>query len=267
MATSQNGWSVASAAQQDRAPLIRDVTVPNGVLAGDVAFVFRWLAAQYDRRVERLKAGQCWGWFVKPIEGSRTVSNHASGTAVDFNAPDNPMGVPTSRSMSAAQIAACRAIVRESDGVFRWGGDYAGRPDPMHWEIVGTRADVARLVKKIKGESSVTAPNAAQNATATWQADINPDPNVGSTAGGAVWTILARSNALNTLPGQIVDVRDRLAARVQDVDDELDGLGASIVLVVAILQSFSADPSTEPNPLYEVVRRAVRDELEAATES
>lgn len=150
MPNSQNGWPVVGPDAVDRGPLVRDVTVPNGVLRGDVAVVFRWLAGEYDRRVERLVAGWCWGWHVKNIEGSTAVSNHASATAVDFNAPNNPMGVPTRQSMSAGQIEQCHQLERESDGVLRWGGDFS-RPDPMHWEIVGTRVQVAALARKIKG--------------------------------------------------------------------------------------------------------------------
>jgi len=245
MATSQNGWPVvpdttAGRAKLDRGPLIRDITVPNGVLAGDVAFVFRWLAREYDRRVERLAGGECWGWFVKKIEGSDTYSNHAAGCAVDFNAPDNPMGVPTTRSMTAAQIAECHELERESGGVLRWGGDFS-RPDPMHWEIVGTAAQVATLANRIE-EQNVTAPTAAQNADAVAAKDIDPGPG-GYSWAGATWTILARSNILNALPGQLTDLRDELDARVQDVDDELDGMGASLALVVAMLHQLLADPS------------------------
>lgn len=149
MPKSQNGWPVVPRSAVDEEPLIRNVRVPNGVLAGDVAVIFRWLAAQYDKRVEPLKSGQCWGWFVKQIEGSATISNHSSGTAVDFNAPDNPMGSGTTkRSMTAAQINTCHALEDESGGVLRWGGDF-GRNDPMHWEIVGSRAACRAFVAKI----------------------------------------------------------------------------------------------------------------------
>lgn len=151
MPTSQNGWPIATAEQQDEEPLIRDITVPNGVLAGDVAYVFRWLAREYDRRVERLVKGWCWGWFVKYIEGSSVRSNHGSGTAVDFNAPNNPMGSGTTeRSLTDDQIRECHRIEWESDEVLRWGGDFS-RNDPMHWEIVGSRAAVSKYVKKLKG--------------------------------------------------------------------------------------------------------------------
>jgi hypothetical protein len=152
MPNSQNGWPVASRGQQDERPLIRDVKIPNGVLAGDVAYIARWHAAEYDRRVERLKPGNCWGWFVKVIEGSRTISNHASGTAWDLNAPDNPMGQGTTKkSMTSAQIAECHELENESDNVLRWGGDYVSRNDPMHWEIVGSRAAVRKFAAKLRG--------------------------------------------------------------------------------------------------------------------
>ena len=154
MARSQNGWPVAGREQQDEAPLIRTIRVPNGVLKGDVAVVFRWLARQYDSRVEQLVPGTCWGWFVKRIVGSSSYSNHSSGCAVDFNADRHPMGQAASRSMTAKQIAACRAIVREAGGVLRWGGDYEGRVDSMHWEIVATPARVKAFANKIRDEEA-----------------------------------------------------------------------------------------------------------------
>lgn len=158
MPNSQNGWPVATRAQQDEAPLLRDVKVPNGVLEGDVALIFRWLASEYDRRVERLVAGWCWGWFVKSIEGSSVISNHASGTAVDFNAPANPMGVPTRQVLTAGQIAQCHQLEAESDHVLRWGGDYVTRPDAMHWEVVGSRAAVRAFAAKLRNATPPRKP-------------------------------------------------------------------------------------------------------------
>lgn len=151
MPNSQNGWPVVGASDVDRAPLLRDITVPNGVLEGDVALIARWHAGEYDRRVERLRPGWCWGWFVKVIEGSKTISNHASGTAWDLNAPDNPMGQGTTKkSLTAAQIDECHRLERESDDVLRWGGDYVSRQDPMHWEVVASRAAVRKFAAKLR---------------------------------------------------------------------------------------------------------------------
>jgi hypothetical protein len=202
MAVSQNNWPVdPTGAKQDEAPLIRNVTVPNGVRAGDVAVVFRWLAREYDRRVERLVPGGCWGWFVKKIEGSSIISNHASGTAVDFNAPDNPMASgSTERSLTQRQIDVCHAIERESGHVLRWGGDFS-RDDPMHWEIVGTPNQVRLLAAKIRKDEEdkvatqfnaedrailkASAKDAVDDLTAL--SDFDTGGGQGSNVGNSVW--------------------------------------------------------------------------------
>jgi hypothetical protein len=158
MTNSQNGWPVVGKSACDTKPLIRDIAVPNGVLAGDVAVIFRWLAKEYDRRVEPLHPGWCWGWYVKAIEGTSVVSNHASATAVDFNAPSNPMGTATRKVLTEDQIAQCHRLEDESDNVLRWGGDYVSRPDSMHWEIVGSRAAVRRLAAKLRNATSPRKP-------------------------------------------------------------------------------------------------------------
>ncbi|GAB1642522.1 M15 family metallopeptidase [Krasilnikovia sp. MM14-A1259] len=179
MSTSQNGWPVDSdGSHEDRAPIYGDVRVPNGIRAGDVATVLRWAAQRYHETVEPLVPGTCWGWFVKPIEGTRIVSNHASGTAIDLNADKHPMGVAAARTMTAKQIAACRAIVRASGGVVRWGGDYTGRPDPMHWEIVGSPAATAALATKLRTPAVQPVqeddmPTAAEIADAVWNHPLN----------------------------------------------------------------------------------------------
>jgi hypothetical protein len=150
MAVSQNGWPIVGKSACDQGPFA-GVVFPNGILKGDVATIARWQLAEYERRVEPLVPGTCWGWFVKLIEGSATRSNHGSGTAWDNNATQHPMGVPASHNMSPAQISACHAIEAESQGTLRWGGDFS-RPDPMHWEIIGSRAMAAAFATKIRNE-------------------------------------------------------------------------------------------------------------------
>lgn len=149
MSTTQNGWPIVAKAACDQGPFM-GVKFPNGVLAGDVATIARWQLRLYSERVEPLRAGTCWGWFVKVIEGTTTASNHGSATAWDINADQHPMGAPASHNMSPAEIAACREIVRLAGGVLRWGGDYSGRPDPMHWEIDDTKAAASVLAAKIR---------------------------------------------------------------------------------------------------------------------
>jgi hypothetical protein len=149
MATSQNGWPVVGqGAVTDRA--ILGVEFPNGWLKGDVDVVFTHLIGRLHREVEPLDDGGCWGWFVKNIEGSTSISNHASGTAIDYNAPAHPMGVRN--TYSAGARAKIHAILADLDGVVRWGGDYTGRPDDMHFEIDKGAAAVRAVADKIRGE-------------------------------------------------------------------------------------------------------------------
>lgn len=153
MVKSQNGWPVdESGALQDRS-LIEGVKFPNGVRGGDVAEIFRHLVARFHREVERLIPGTCWGYRVKAIEGSDTPSNHGSGTAIDLNASRHPMGVRN--TFSTKQQATIRAILADLDGVVRWGGDYSGRPDDMHFEIVKGPAAVRALAAKLRGDLPV----------------------------------------------------------------------------------------------------------------
>ena len=88
---------------------------------------------------EKAVPGHCWGYAPRKIRGSTTRwSNHAWGLAVDFNAPAHPMGVAGTWGVhgpAVSQIA--------NDLGFRWGGDYSGRKDDMHFEYMGTPADAA----------------------------------------------------------------------------------------------------------------------------
>jgi hypothetical protein len=150
MTTSQNGWlasdNKAAIGITDFTPY--GVKFPNGVKGGDVATVLGWVAHQFHNTVEKMDAGECWGYYYKQIQGSKTLSNHASGTAIDFNAPNHSMG--KSGTFNARQRAAIRAILHACEGVVRWGGDYNGRKDEMHFEIVGNAAAVKRVASKFR---------------------------------------------------------------------------------------------------------------------
>ena len=104
-----------------------------GVRTGDVYTVLRYVAVQVNSTVEALYSPGCWGHNYREISGSTTLSNHASGTAIDVNAPDHPLGA--SGTFTSAQVSAIRTILTRCNGVVRWGGDYSGRKDEMHFEI------------------------------------------------------------------------------------------------------------------------------------
>jgi hypothetical protein len=147
MTNSQNGWPVATRAQMDQADVF-GATFPNGVLRGDVAEVLHYVARRFHLEVEALNPGWCWGWFVKKIEGGTSISNHASGTAIDLNAERHPLGA--AGTFTTRQHATIDRILDSCEGVVRWGGHYAGRKDEMHFEIIGSRAQVAALAIKIR---------------------------------------------------------------------------------------------------------------------
>jgi len=153
MPYSQNGW-VAGPADKigglDKSPVPgSSVRLPQGVRRGDVATVLYYVAAEFHRTVEPLRAKQCWGYAYRVIRGGSALSNHASGTAIDLNAPAHPLGARG--TFSPEQVAAIRRILTFCSGTVRWGGDYRGRKDEMHFEIVRPAKDVAAVAQKIRG--------------------------------------------------------------------------------------------------------------------
>ena len=153
MATSQNNYPA-----NDRS-IISRFTVPGTdvVLAlrrGPTSTVLLHVADQFNRRVEGISNARGhlddWGYAERPIRGSTTtLSNHASGTAMDLNATRHPLGTDPAANFTSGQIRTCQAIEAECGGVVRWGGSYHGRKDGMHWEIVAHPAEVGRLAARL----------------------------------------------------------------------------------------------------------------------
>lgn len=151
MAKSQNGWPVfASSTDLDKN--IGPVAFPNGVRPGDVAVVLGWVADWFHTNIEQLVPGTCWGWNYRAITGQTSgYSNHASGTALDFNAPKHPYRAVN--TFSEPQRRAIREMLASLGGVVRWGGDYTGNHDDMHFEINATPESgrVAALAAHLRG--------------------------------------------------------------------------------------------------------------------
>jgi hypothetical protein len=156
-AASANGWRVLGRAE------CTTITVPGGQLQVHprTAAIFADLAARYHSTVEPLVWPGCWGYALRPIKGSASYSNHASGTAVDLNAPAHPQGVPAGKTFTAAQIAAVRELVARYHGVVTWGGEWkAPSVDGMHFEITdGTSVQaVDALAASLSGSTPPPAP-------------------------------------------------------------------------------------------------------------
>lgn len=144
VARSQNGWSVFTKPPSATIPHITGRVRP-----GDVDTVLTWLCEQFHARVEHIRKDWSWGWAPRPVRGSvNVISNHASATAVDLNAPAHVLG--KRGTFTPKQVAAIRVILHELQGVVRWGGDYRNRADEMHFEVIGTAAAVRRVAKLIR---------------------------------------------------------------------------------------------------------------------
>lgn len=152
--TAQNGWPASE--NRDSIGINKDFEVagvkfPGGVKSGDVSTVLGYVAAQFHNRVEPLVGGWCWGWAYRDVRGGSSLSNHAAGCAIDVNAPNHALG--KKGTFSAVKEAEIKRIVAECHGVVRWGGTYS-RPDEMHFEVVGTPAQVAEAARKLGGTSA-----------------------------------------------------------------------------------------------------------------
>lgn len=161
MVVSQNGWVANDRSRVSRRQVPGTnvyLTVHNGV-SGDLLLE---VAAQFDRYVQDIDTppGDDWGYAERPIRGDTTLSNHASGTAIDLNATRWPLGSDPAINLSFAQIMRLRQIVATTGGVVRWGGDYDGRKDPMHFEINNGQDEMscARALLALR----------AANSAATW---------------------------------------------------------------------------------------------------
>lgn len=168
MATSQNGWPVVT----NSAILTPLPWITGRVRPGDVAVILDHLCRRFHNEVEKITKGHSWGWAYRPIRGaSGGYSNHASGTAIDLNAPAHPLG--KRGTFSARKRRKIEAILRDLDGVVRWGGHYSGRPDEMHFEINATPAAVRRVALRLKATKATKGRRV--RTIASWNVHVAQD--------------------------------------------------------------------------------------------
>ena len=148
---SQNGWP-ASKDPAEIGVVIR--TVVPGVrpvrvrVANAVAPLFVAALKEWHRTVEKLEPGEVQGYTYREIRGgsSNTLSNHASGTAVDVWPSRHPQN-DRDGNLSMVQRAAILQIADKYG--LRSGGSFNTRPDWMHLECVLTPAQAAALIKRL----------------------------------------------------------------------------------------------------------------------
>jgi hypothetical protein len=149
MLTSSNGW-VASKNPDEIG--IKSYLVPGTKLkircAEDVAPLLTTFAAEFNEHVEAIDGGALddWGYCFRNVRGTTDkLSNHSSGTAIDLNATKHPLG--HAGTFSVMQIVLIQALCKKYG--IKWGGDYTGRKDEMHFEIDLTPAKSAALIIKL----------------------------------------------------------------------------------------------------------------------
>lgn len=152
--TTMNGYSLVSV------PL---TTITAGgrstqVRAGAVAVVLAHVARRFHAEVEPLVTFHGWrSVLTNVIVGGHPRSNHPSGTAFDANGYRHPYRAPV--NFTAAQVRAIRRILAEVAPVVRWGGDFgAALRDGMHFEIVGTTAQVAAVAARLTTHPAALTP-------------------------------------------------------------------------------------------------------------
>ena len=152
--TSSNGWT-ASANQAEIG--IKVFTVIGGAkpvklrCAASVAPLLIAACKEWNERVEKLEPGEVQGYAFRDVRGGAgTLSNHASGTAVDIFPARHPQGSADgnlSKDQQAAILDICKKYGLRSGGTYK-----NAKPDWMHIEINITPEQAAKLVASLKGK-------------------------------------------------------------------------------------------------------------------
>jgi hypothetical protein len=147
VATSYNGWP-ASPSQSEIGVIkfgdAQGFPFPGGVKSGDVFAVLGYVATQLHERVEPCVGGWCWGYSYKQnVNNPSQLSCHASGTAIDWNAPSHPNG--SGGTFSESQRGTIYSILDEVQGGVSWLEGY----DEMHFEICVSASTLSRIAASL----------------------------------------------------------------------------------------------------------------------
>lgn len=148
---SANGWN-ASADQGEIA--IGIFTVVKGIrpvrlrCANAVAPLLVAALREWHKRVEKLEPGEVQGYAFRDVRGGAgTLSNHASGTAVDIWPSRHPQGDKDGNLTPEQRVAILEICAKYG---LRSGGTYkTAKPDWMHIEVNLSPAKSAELIKKL----------------------------------------------------------------------------------------------------------------------
>ena len=149
MLKSQNGWQASKVRSEIG---IESFLIPGTNIklacAKSVAPLLVGFAAEFHQLIEPIDEGGLddWGYCFRQVRGSTdNLSNHSSGTAIDLNATQHPLGKVG--TFPIEKVPMIRALAKKYGLI--WGGDYRNRKDEMHFEIALTPAKAAALIEKL----------------------------------------------------------------------------------------------------------------------
>lgn len=149
---SQNGYVACDSS------LIGKFTIPGSSITinlrkGDVSVVLLDFLGWYHKEIEPLRQKDTGGYNCRNIAGSTKLSNHASGTAADVRWQDHVQG-KRNAGFSAAEVSKINTKLKEYGGAIRWGNNYTGTPDAMHFEINQGAAAVKKQADRIRAKNN-----------------------------------------------------------------------------------------------------------------
>jgi hypothetical protein len=155
MVASYNGWTASSS--PDAINIIKTQIGEKAYVyvAAKAAPVLGYAGRYWDNFIENIDGGVWdeWGYAYREVRGGGSLSNHASGSAIDINATRYPRGRANMDSKTKAQVRAMVMKINAAAGttVIKWGGEWFGEyTDQMHLEIAeGASADEVRWARKV----------------------------------------------------------------------------------------------------------------------
>lgn len=147
MTNSYNGWPASK--DPHAIHVVPFHPFDPGVKDGDVKVVFTRLVQLLEKYVEPHKSPGCWGYSYRQNRNANNLSCHASGTAIDYNAPKHPNG--KAGTFKPAQVVKIHEIVKRLGHIVAWGGDFHTTKDEMHFEIHGSPEQVKHIADLIRG--------------------------------------------------------------------------------------------------------------------
>lgn len=149
MLKSYNGWP----ASKDQAEIgVKPFAVKGTAIkmrcAKDAGPLLAAFAAEFHELIEPIDEGKLddWAYAFRMVRGTTdSLSCHSSGSAIDLNATQHALG--KAGTFDAAKVPMIQALAKKYG--LRWGGDYRGRKDEMHFEVILTIEQAKKLAVKL----------------------------------------------------------------------------------------------------------------------